>query len=51
MLRVHMILVLTGAALTALLPLYAPLIRRINTSVEVAENEDMGTIDIAGEDN
>ena len=50
MLRVHMILVIAGAALTALLPLYAPLIRKINTSVEVAANEEMGTIDISGED-
>ena len=50
MLTVHMILVIAGAVLTALLPVYRPLIRKINTSVEVAANEDMGTIDISGED-
>ena len=50
MLRIHMILVAAGAALAALLPAYAPLIRKINTSVEVAANEDMGVIDISGED-
>ena len=48
--RVHMILVVIGAALLALLPVYTPMIRKINTSVEVAANEDMGTIDISGED-
>ena len=36
--------------LTALLPAYRPLIRKINTSVEVAANEEMGAIDISGED-
>ena len=50
MLRVHTILVIVGAALIALLPVYSPLIRKINTSVEVAANEEMGTIDISGED-
>ena len=50
MLSVHKILLIAAAALTALLPVYKPLIKRINTSVEVASNEDMGTIDISGED-
>ena len=50
MLGIHKILLIVGAALTALLPLYRPLIKRINTSVEVAANEDMGAIDISGED-
>jgi len=48
--RVHMILVIIGAALLALLPAYAPAIRRIKTSIDVAGNSDMGTIDISGED-
>ncbi len=48
--RTHMILVIIGAALLALLPAYAPLIRKINTSIEVAENSEMGAIDISGED-
>ena len=50
MLGIHRILLVVGAALTALLPVYKPLIKRINTSVEIAENEEMGTIDISGED-
>ena len=50
MLKNHQILLIAGAALTALLPVYRPLIKRINTSVEVASNEEMGTIDISGED-
>ena len=50
MLKVHMILLIIGAALTALLPLYRPLIKRINTSVTVEGNEEMGAIDISGED-
>ena len=50
MLGIHKILLAAGAALTALLPVYKPLIKRINTSVEVAANEDMGAIDISGED-
>ena len=49
-LEVHKILLIVAAALTALLPVYKPLIKRINTSVEVAENEEMGSIDISGED-
>ncbi len=50
MLHVHTILLIVGAALTALLPVYKPLIRKINTSVAVEGNEQMGTIDISGED-
>lgn len=50
MLVIHLILVGAGALLTALLPAYRPLIRRINTSVEVAANEDMEAIDISDED-
>ena len=48
--RVHMILVVIGAALLALLPVYTPMIRKINTNVEVAGNSDMAAIDISGED-
>ena len=50
MLRVHRVLLVIGAALTALLPVYRPLIKRINTSVAVEGNEGMATIDISGED-
>ncbi len=48
--RVHMILVIIGAALLALLPAYTPLIRKIKTNVEVADNGGMAAIDISGED-
>ncbi len=48
--NVHMILLIIGAALTALLPLYAPLIRKINTNIEVAGNTDMKALDLSGED-
>lgn len=48
---VHRILLLVGAALALLLPVYAPLIRKIKTSVEVEENEDMGEIELDDSDN
>ena len=50
MLKVHMAILIAGAALTALLPLYAPLLKKINTSIEVEEIEDMGEIDLRGEE-
>ena len=50
MLKVHMIILIVSAALTALLPVYAPLLKKVNTSIEVAANENMGTIDLRGED-
>ena len=50
MLKLHTVLLMIGAALTALLPVYRPLIKRINTSVAVEGNEEMGAIDISGED-
>ena len=50
MLKVHMVILIAGAALTALLPVYAPLIRKINTSIDVAGNEDMAALDLRGED-
>lgn len=50
MLKVHEILLIIAAALTALLPVYKPMIKRINTSVDVESNENMGEIDIRGED-
>ncbi len=50
MLNIHMIILCAGIVLVALLPLYAPLIRRINTSVQVEGNDSMETIDISGEE-
>ncbi len=49
MLRVHEIILIAGAALTALLPVYAPLLKKINTSVRVEDNGDMAAIDISQE--
>ncbi len=48
--RIHVLLVGIAAALTALLPVYSKLLRKINTSIEVEGNQDMGAIDISGED-
>ena len=50
MLKVHMGIVIAGGALALLLPVYAPLIRKINTSVEVAANENMGEIELDNSD-
>lgn len=50
MLTVHMILVGVGLIMTALLPFYSKLIKRINTTVKVAENDDMTSLDLAGDD-
>lgn len=44
---IHMILLAVGLALTALLPVYKKLLRKINTSVDVGDNGQMATIDIA----
>ncbi|MBR2822794.1 MAG: hypothetical protein IKE24_03820 [Clostridia bacterium] len=49
MLKLHIGVVIAGLALTALLPVYSPLIKKINTNIAVAENKDMGAIDLAGD--
>ena len=46
----HRILIVVPLALVALMPLYSKLIRKINTSIEVEAGEEMGAIDVAGED-
>jgi drug/metabolite transporter (DMT)-like permease len=50
MLSVHRVILIVGVALVALLPVYSKALRKINTNVEVAENDDMAAIDISGED-
>ena len=50
MLKVHMIILIIGAGLTALLPVYAPLLKKVDTSIEVAGNDDMAALDLRGED-
>ncbi len=48
--RVHQVLIIVTTALLALLPVYAKLLRKINTSIEIAGNSGMTAIDISGED-
>lgn len=47
-LQVHRIILLAAVILTVLLPVYAPLIRKIRTSIEVEANENMGAIELDG---
>lgn len=49
-LRVHIIILCVGVVLTALLPVYSKLLRKINTSVEIGDNGQLDAIDISGED-
>ncbi len=49
MLRVHIGVLCAGLLLTALLPVYQPMIRKINTNIEIAENKDMGSLDLAND--
>ena len=49
-LHVHRWILAAAAALTALLPVYTPLLRKINTNIEIEGNKGMGAIDISGED-
>lgn len=49
-LSTHMGIVIAGAVITALLPVYTKLLRKINTSIVVEGNGDLGEIDISGED-
>lgn len=49
MLRVHIGVLCGGLLLTALLPVYQPMIRKINTNIEIAENKDMGSLDLSSD--
>lgn len=49
-LRIHMIILIVDAVLVALLPVYTKLLRKINTSVDIGDNGQLGAIDISGED-
>ena len=46
----HVVFIGITAVLLALLPVYTPAIRKINTSIEVEGNGSMAAIDISGED-
>lgn len=49
-LMVHVVLIVVSLALVVLMPVYAKLIRKIKTSVEVEAGEEMAAIDVSGED-
>ena len=49
-LTVHIVILAAAIVLTALLPVYSKLLRKINTNIEVEGNADMGAIDLAGDD-
>ena len=49
-LRIHMVILIIGMVLIALLPVYSKLLRKINTSVDIGDNGQLGAIDISGED-
>ncbi len=47
---VHIVLIVICAVLIATMPIYGKLLKKINTSIEVEGNEDIGAIDISAED-
>lgn len=47
---VHIILLLICIALIVALPVYSKLIKKINTSIDVAGNENMNSLDMASDD-
>ena len=49
-LHVHIVILCVGVVLTALLPVYSKLLRKINTSVDIGDNGQLDAIDISGED-
>ncbi len=50
LLQTHIIILIVGIVLTALIPVYSKWIKKINTNIEVEGNQAMGEIDISGED-
>ena len=49
-LSIHMGILACGMVLIALLPIYSKALRKINTSVDVGDNGQMGAIELSGED-
>ncbi len=47
---VHIILLLICIVLIVALPVYSKLLKKINTSIDVAGNENMSAIDVSGEE-
>ncbi len=50
MLNIHTVMLIISLALTALLPVYSKLLRKINTNINIEENGGMSTIDLSSED-
>ena len=48
-LRIHIIILVVGIALTLLLPVYSKWLRKIKTSIDVGDNGSMEAIDISSE--
>ena len=48
--KIHRVIIIIDIALIILLPVYGKFIRNIKTSIEVEGNEEMGDIDISGEE-
>lgn len=46
----HIAIMAVGAVLTALMPVYAKLLRKVKTSIVVEDNGELDEIDISGED-
>lgn len=49
MLGVHMIILIAGLTLTALLPVYTPLLKKLKTSINIESTGDIEAIDISQE--
>ena len=50
MMNVHAVLLCITGVLLIFLPLYGHLIRKINTNIAVEENQEMGALDLTGDD-
>ena len=48
--KIHLGILIAAIALTVLLPVYSRLLKRVKTSIDVEENQDMEEIDISGEE-
>ena len=49
-LKAHMIIMIVGLVLLALLPVYSKLLKKINTSIEIEYSEDVGEIELSSEE-
>ncbi|MCR5674456.1 MAG: hypothetical protein K6G16_01980 [Lachnospiraceae bacterium] len=49
-LNAHVVLLAVSAALIVFLPFYSKLLKKVKTSIDVAGNEDMGAIELSGDE-